>query len=128
MPLDSQDLHPQAADEVIPTSTAHDRAPGDDDDDDDALSGTQRLGLALLRVQGWLGWTLIAAGLIAWLGMSQPGWGIGLLGAALILSGLPPLLIGYYRGAFGVLEGWKARGRGLLSVGLGAAALLRALL
>jgi hypothetical protein len=86
------------------------------------------LGLALLRAQGWLGWGLIGGALLAWLAYGRTDWGLALLGGALVLSGLPPTLLGYYRGAFGVIEGWKARARGLLSVALGVGALLRALL
>lgn len=86
------------------------------------------MGWALAKAQMWLGWGLLLGGVAAWLLLDWVSVGLAMMGGALIVSGLVPILTGYYRSGFGVLRGWKARARGFLSLGIGAVILLRVLL
>ncbi len=46
-------------------------------------------------------------------------WAWRTIGGALVLAGLYPIITGVYRSPFGLLLGWKARVRGLVSVAIG---------
>lgn len=90
-----------------------------DDDDDDALDDRTRFEALgdWLEGQQWLPVVLFVVGGIAVI--FDASIGISIMGSAVILAGVVPLVTGRYRGPLGTLRGLAARLRGLVSVIIG---------
>lgn len=71
-----------------------------------------------LNGQQWISVVVLVAGIVLiFVEGRRPGF--MMIGTAVALAGMFPVATGYYRSPVGVLLGWKARLRGLVSVGIG---------
>ncbi len=77
--------------------------------------------LQFLNRHQWPPFVLLALALLSFFVYPALVW--PLIASAAILAGMYPLLTAFYRGPFGILTGWKARARGLVSIAIGVAVL-----
>jgi len=89
----------------------------DDEDADDEWTRFEAFSRWLNRQQ-WTALVVLAVGVLLLFYDRTASWII--MGAAVALAGLFPVVTGIYHGPFGAMRGWKARARGLVSVALGA--------
>lgn len=87
-------------------------------EEDYSLTAFDRFCIMLNRLQ-WLTLVVFLGGVVAFF-IHRP-LAFYLIGASLLYSGLVPILSGSYRGPFGLLLGYKARLRGLVSLVMGIA-------
>ncbi len=98
------------------------RAPGDlvcdeVDDDDEEWTLFDELSYHMNRHQ-WVPVVVLVLGFSLF--FADAAWAWRTIGGAVIMAGLYPVITGVYRSPFGILLGWKARVRGLVSVAIGA--------
>jgi len=105
---------------VEPTSSAEDPAAQVEDDEAYELIEESQFEIFArwLNRQQWTALVVFVVGLVL-LVIDLP-LGLMVVGGALALAGMFPLVTGYYRSPFVTLEGFAARLRGVLSVMLGA--------
>lgn len=91
--------------------------PEDEEEYDDELTGFESFSIWLNRQQ-WTALVVLGAGVLLLFYDRTASWIT--MGSAVVLAGLFPVVTGLYHGPFGIMRGWKARLRGLVSVTLGA--------